>query len=428
MQMRKHKRTRILLKEAAFIMAFLLSFNSCFFYISSYAASSTDLVYENDYTVDDGLKDDGSVSENEALIDDTVSENMLTDSKKVAAYDEDSDIEIAIDDLTDEDYPTDNEDLFAAYFDEKKSGKSYFTKEDVDQYYNEARRTKPSNVSMCLNQLAKKGFIMDAEGEWLEVNATKSEITVNIVKDKMLYGLPAALINAGRLKHSHVIVPTSPTFWGQDKMNLRYGIEKMYSKFDYDKDMTGYEDLNDEQIFQMASLVETTAEQPFFSLVLTMSMHNPYTKCVEHGFTLADKSLTTEYLNYLVDCHYTDMQIEKYIKHLKQQGLYDNSVIVIAADHQAHPAHLNMADSQVIDELPLYIINGGINSSNAWTGRCNQLDVYTTLLDIYGVRSTWRGLGHSLLNANYQEYNVERLQTLSDWIIRSNYFEMMRKH
>ena len=86
-----------------------------------------------------------------------------------------------------------------------------------------------------------------------------------------------------------------------------------------------------------------------------------------------------------------------------------------------------MADSQVIDELPLYIINGGINSSNAWTGRCNQLDVYTTLLDIYGVRSTWRGLGHSLLNANYQEYNVERLQTLSDWIIRSNYFEMMRK-
>ena len=256
----------------------------------------------------------------------------------------------------------------------------------------------------------------------------KSEITVNIVKDKMLYGLPAALINAGRLKHSHVIVPTSPTFWGQDKMNLRYGIEKMYSKFDYDKDMTGYEDLNDEQIFQMASLVETTAEQPFFSLVLTMSMHNPYTKCVEHGFTLADKSLTTEYLNYLVDCHYTDMQIEKYIKHLKQQGLYDNSVIVIAADHQAHPAHLNMADSQVVDELPLYIINGGINSCNAWTGRCNQLDVYTTLLDIYGVRSTWRGLGHSLLSANYQEYNVERLQTLSDWIIRSNYFEMMRKH
>ena len=53
--------------------------------------------------------------------------------------------------------------LFAAFFDEKKNGKRYFTKEDVDQYYAEARRTKPSNVSMCLNQLAKKGYIMDAD-------------------------------------------------------------------------------------------------------------------------------------------------------------------------------------------------------------------------------------------------------------------------
>ena len=52
--------------------------------------------------------------------------------------------------------------LFAAYFDEKKNRKAFFTKEDVDLYYSEARRTKPSNVSMCLNQLAKKGYIMDS--------------------------------------------------------------------------------------------------------------------------------------------------------------------------------------------------------------------------------------------------------------------------
>ncbi len=52
--------------------------------------------------------------------------------------------------------------LFAVYFDEKKNRKAFFTKEDVDLYYSEARRTKPSNVSMCLNQLAKKGYIMDS--------------------------------------------------------------------------------------------------------------------------------------------------------------------------------------------------------------------------------------------------------------------------
>ena len=249
----------------------------------------------------------------------------------------------------------------------------------------------------------------------------KCEITVNIAKDKTFCGLPAVLMKAGRLKHSHIIVPTSPTFWEQDKMNERYGIEKMYSKFDYDKNMSGNEDLDDEQIFQMATRVAATAEQPFFSLVLTMSMHNPYTKCVEHGFTLTDESLSEEYRNYLVDCHYTDMQIERYIDGLKQRGLYDNSVIVITADHQAHPVHLNMGN-KVSDELPLYIINGGIDKRQAWTGFCNQLDVYTTLLDMYGVRSDWRGLGHTLLNGNYKDYPLDRLYMLSDWIIRSNYF------
>ena len=246
----------------------------------------------------------------------------------------------------------------------------------------------------------------------------KCEITINIAKDKTFCGLPAMLMKSGKLKHSHIIVPTSPTFWEQDKMNDRYGIEQMYSKFDSDKSLHGYEDLNDEQVFTMAAKTEASAVQPFFSLVVTMSMHNPYNKCVEHGFKIADKRYSAEYLNYLVDCHYTDMQIARYFDALKQLGLYDKSVIVITADHDAHPVHLNVGEHTISNELPLYIINGGIDSNHAWTGPCNQLDVYTTLLDIYGVQSDWRGLGHTLLNADYQEYPLEKLQTLSDWIIR----------
>ncbi len=250
----------------------------------------------------------------------------------------------------------------------------------------------------------------------------KSELTVNIAREKAFYGLPATLMKVGRLKHSHIIVPTSPTFWEQDKMNSLYGIEKMYSKFNCNEAMHSHKDLNDEQVFTMALQAETTTEQPFFSLIVTMSMHNPYNKFVEHGFEIADKQYSEEYLNYLIDCHYTDAQIERYINALKQHGLYDNSVIVITSDHQALPVHLNMDEKEVSDELPLFIINGGIDKNNFWTGPCNQLDVYTTLLDIYGVRSEWRGLGHTLLNVKYKEYPIEKIKLLSDWIIRSNYF------
>ena len=251
----------------------------------------------------------------------------------------------------------------------------------------------------------------------------KSEITVNIAKDKRLIGLPELLKQAGCTKQTQIIVPTSPTFWEQDKMNERYGIDTLYSKFDCPKELHGNEDLNDEQVFELAAREQAKASCPFFSLVVTMSMHNPYNKCVEHGFAISDNLYTTEYLNYLVDCHYTDQQIEKYINELKQQGLYDNSVIVITADHQAHAVHLGVDEGCVSEELPLYIINGGVDNHHAWTGSCNRLDVYTTLLDMYGVRSDWRGLGQTLLNENYKEYPLDRLYMLSDWIIRSNYFE-----
>lgn len=54
--------------------------------------------------------------------------------------------------------------LFAAYFDEIKTSKEYFTKEDLSRYYAEARRPVPTNISMSLHQLAEKGLIMDATG------------------------------------------------------------------------------------------------------------------------------------------------------------------------------------------------------------------------------------------------------------------------
>ena len=82
--------------------------------------------------------------------------------------------------------------------------------------------------------------------------------------------------------------------------------------------MHSNEDLNDEQVFTMALQAETTTAQPFFSLIVTMSMHNPYNKFVEHGFEIADKQYSEEYLNYLIDCHYTDAQIERYINALKE--------------------------------------------------------------------------------------------------------------
>jgi hypothetical protein len=57
----------------------------------------------------------------------------------------------------------------------------------------------------------------------------------------------------------------------------------------------------------------------------------------------------------------------------------------------------------------------------SWTGTCNQLDVYTTLLDLF-VRDDWCGLGHTLLRPEYNDSYTPQAERLSEWILRGDYF------
>lgn len=251
-----------------------------------------------------------------------------------------------------------------------------------------------------------------------------SEITVSKARKNTLIGLPAQMQKKYQDLSSLTIIPTNPTLWDQQAMTEAYGFQYLYSTLDYQKDMQVNitEDfLTDEMIFTYASKKDQSNTPPFCSLILTMSMHQPYDSYVEHGFHLTDKTLPQEYKNYLMSCHYTDIQIGNYLKSLKEKDLYDNSLIIIAADHDAHQDYLGM-EGKIARDIPLFIVNGGLDNSNAWTGACNQLDVYTTILDIMGVECQWRGLGHTLLTNDYQNSVTEEAQQLSDWIIYSDYF------
>ena len=251
-----------------------------------------------------------------------------------------------------------------------------------------------------------------------------SEITVSKAKKNNIIGLPEQIKKAYPDLHSLTIIPTTPSLWDQQAMSDSYGFDKLYSMLDYQTEMKDNENgdfLTDEMIFRYASKKDESNQPPFFSLILTMTMHQPFDSFVEHGFHLTDKSLPQEYKNYLTNCHYTDIQIGNYLNDLKEKGLYNNSLIVIVSDHDAHPDYLGM-EGKISREIPIYIVNGGIDNSNAWTGECNQLDVYTTILDMMGIQSKWRGLGHTLLNKNYQNSVTEDIQELSDWIIYSAYF------
>ena len=250
-----------------------------------------------------------------------------------------------------------------------------------------------------------------------------SEITVSKAKRDTIIGLPEQMKKIFPDLKSYTLIPTNPSLWEQQPMTEAYGFDNLYSMIDYqaeiDRENDGF--LSDGMIFNYASFKDKSIQQPYFSLILTMSMHQPYDAFEEHGFEVTDKNLPQRYKNYLNSCHFFDMQIGKYFEELKAKGLYDNSLIIIVSDHDARPRYLDM-EGKISDDIPIYIINGGFNPSEAWDGECNQLDVYTTILDIMGIDSKWRGLGHTLLKKDYQNSVTSETQELSDLIIYSNYF------
>lgn len=249
----------------------------------------------------------------------------------------------------------------------------------------------------------------------------RSEVTVTKAKYAELPGLPKLLKQEKKIDEAQMIIPTLPSMWEQESMCERYGFDHLFSSADYKNGMFWY--LSDQQIFEYALEKNLSAKRPFLSVVLTMTMHQPYTEPMDPNFIIKDKSLTDKYRNYLSTCHYTDKQIKWYFNQLKQKDLYDNSVIVIVADHHAHASLFNMAEDNISSDIPLYIINGNVNQTAGWQGRCNQLDVYTTLLDIYGAKGDWKGLGHTLITYNYHNSIKQNLWEISELLILGNYFK-----
>lgn len=249
--------------------------------------------------------------------------------------------------------------------------------------------------------------------------------TVNVVKNQQLPSLPRLLKE--KLGYSTMMtIPTAPDCWHQDRMCLAYGIDSLYSSYDYEPGNTR---VNDSIVFEIAKRHQERAENTFFDMVLTVSMHSPYD--TDGIFKTIDYPLfSQEYLNYLSLCKYTDRQIEGYLNWTKQVGLYDQTVFIIAADHPAHDYYLKETSVNLANNsIPLYIIGAGAHPTSSLPDTCNieQIDLYPSLCHCLGIKPVWKGVGFNIFVENYQfERDLNSLQEQSSKIIKSGIFTRYR--
>lgn len=291
-------------------------------------------------------------------------------------------------------------------------------------------------VTPCLNALKADSTVYyngnvrsnitlgeSADGQYIYMTGLlplRSMVTVSKACKRKLPGLPRQFKKIG-ITHSRMILPTSSSLWRQDDMCQQYGFDRLYASNDYPGEHM--QTLTDKQVFELASMIDKKeSDAPFFSIVLTASMHQPYDKNIDSTFVINNPSMNEELKYYLNACHYTDHSIGDYLLSLKHNGLYDNSLIVIASDHHVHSTDFG---GGITNNIPFFIINGYL-SQNIYKGMCNQLDLYTTIINIVNIPNAWPGLGRSLLNNNYGSFNFLNLKNrwdVSEWILMSDYFK-----
>ena len=291
---------------------------------------------------------------------------------------------------------------------------------EVTPFLNSLKR----DSSVYYNDMMKSdiGCGESGDGQFIYMNGIlplTNKMTVSQVKKNVLPSFPKILKKYLDIKHTEIIIPTRPNMWQQSDMNNVYGIDSCYAQMEIAGDLMS--SITDEQVFNYAAKSLSQAKVPFFSLILSVSTHSPYNKFLGDNITVGSTEYSDEYNNYLNTCHYTDMHLMRYISALKEKGLYNNSLIIIAADHYAHIDALNMR-GKVDDYTPLFIINGHFNVNDSWKGEFRQLDTYTTILDILNIKSEWRGLGYTLLLNNYKNSVDETSRRISKEIIEGDFF------
>jgi len=280
-------------------------------------------------------------------------------------------------------------------------------KNDTTVYFN--AKVKP-NIGRC----------MSFDGQFIYMSGLlpmQSESTLSYLNGVELCGL-GTLMKLYANKETRMVIPTAPSVWNQADMCCKYGIDRLNSSIDYNSSIY----IGDEKLFKFAKQEDEKAKSPFFSVVLTLTMHSPYEVGAPKDYDFSfPAGYSSGYCNYLKRCKYLDEQIESYFKHLKESGLYDESVIVIASDHL--PLYEWTGDEKAFPEyMPLYIVNSGLDLSKAYDGEINQVDVYPTILDMFGIESEWRGIGKSIFSDDYSNVVNDSAYIVSEKIIRGRYF------
>ncbi|WP_121611809.1 LTA synthase family protein [Mesobacillus foraminis] len=190
------------------------------------------------------------------------------------------------------------------------------------------------------------------------------------------------------------------SFWNRDIMYKSLGYDRYYSLADYhvtEKNSVGW-GMKDIDFFQQSVRHLNEMPKPFYARFITLTNHFPFELDEEDQLIKPYTSNNKTVNHYFPTVRYTDEALKLFIQQLKDQGLYNDSVIIIYGDHYGISENHNKTmgeflgkeitpfESIQLQRVPLIIHIPGMKGQTMSTV-AGQIDLRPTILHLLGVET-----------------------------------------
>jgi len=215
------------------------------------------------------------------------------------------------------------------------------------------------------------------------------------------------------------------SFWNRNNMYQAMGYDRFYSKKDFQLDEPLGWSLGDKSFFRQSLTIMAQEKQPFYSFMITLSSHHPYT--LPAGLQELDTGefKGTIFGDYLQAVHYVDAALGEFVEGLKQEGLWDHTILAFYGDHdnsitdkavyeQFFGKSLSELDvHQIMNQVPLLIHLPDGQHAGVYEEPAGQLDLTPSLLHLLGFSSdSYYMMGNNLFADLGSEHARDRLVVL----------------
>ncbi|WP_456278291.1 LTA synthase family protein [Bacillus sp. AK128] len=223
--------------------------------------------------------------------------------------------------------------------------------------------------------------------------------------------------------YSSVMHANNKSFWNRDIMYQSLGYDHFFEIGDYEvneENSIGW-GLKDKEFFEQSIELLKSQPEPYYTKFITLTNHFPFELNEEDKLVNEYTSNSRTLNRYFPTVRYTDEALKHFIQRLKDEGIYDKSIIILYGDHYGISENHNKAmaqflgkeeitpfDSVQLQRVPLIVhIPGqeGKKISNV-TG---QIDLKPTILNLMGISTNDHvQFGSDLFSDNKLPFTVLR--------------------